>query len=101
MLARVILGKIVQHTFWQIKYWQISHASIHIPLQEYYWWIKYWQFYSKIANHQSLLFANISSCTVYGLYIFDAHFKRICYVQIKPYFKPGAYQPQANICLVS
>ena len=41
ILARVILGKIVPNTFWQIKYWQISHASMHIPMQKYNWRIKY------------------------------------------------------------
>ena len=30
----------------------------------YYWWIKYWQFLLQIANHQSLLLANISSYAV-------------------------------------
>ena len=25
-----------QNTFWQIKYWQISHPCIHIPLQDYW-----------------------------------------------------------------
>ena len=73
MLARVIFGEIVQHTFWRIKYWRISHACIHIPLQEYYWWTKYWRFYSKIANRQSLLLTNISSYTVNG-YILTVHF---------------------------
>ena len=37
-------------------------------MQEYYWWIKYWRFYSKIANRQSLLLANISSYTVYDFH---------------------------------
>ena len=36
-------------------------------MQEYLWWIKYWHFYSKIANHQSLLFTNISFYTVYSV----------------------------------
>ena len=30
----------------------------------YYWWIKYWRFLLQIANRQSLLLVNISSCTV-------------------------------------
>ena len=30
----------------------------------YYWWIKYWWFLLQIANRQSLLLANILSCTV-------------------------------------
>ena len=35
ILARVIFVEIVQNTFWQIKYWRILHACIHIPMQEY------------------------------------------------------------------
>ena len=35
-------------------------------MQEYYWWIKTWQIYPKVANHQNLLLANISSYAVYS-----------------------------------
>ena len=63
LLARVSFGEMVQKTFWCTKYWRISHACIHIPMQEYYWWIKYWRFYPEIANRQNLLLATISSYT--------------------------------------
>ena len=36
----------------------------YIQSHNYYWWIKYWRFHPIIANHQSLLLANISSYTV-------------------------------------
>ena len=44
----------------------LSEAILKLSrVQNYFWWIKYWQMTLKIPNRQSLLLANISSCTVY------------------------------------
>ena len=56
---RVIFGKINIGDSDEMLY---NMTHIH-----YYWWIKYWRFSNKIANHQSLLLANISPYTVYTI----------------------------------
>ena len=56
--------KLVQSTFWQIKYWQISQACIHIPMHDYIIGGSNIGDLIKNANRQSLLLANISFYTV-------------------------------------
>ena len=44
----------------------LSEAILKLSrVRNYFWWIKYWRMTLKIANRQSLLLANILSCTVY------------------------------------
>ena len=58
------LVKCMEKHFDEINIGDLDEMLKNMTHVHYYWWIKYWRFSDKIANRQSLLLTNISSCTV-------------------------------------